>query len=300
MMIIDAHVHLYPGAIAEKASGSIGSFYGMPVRYDGSARALLDACARAGVEKCVLCSVATTPAQVGSINNFLAGEKERLGFAALCALHPRMTETQLAEALDFARENGLAGAKLHPDCQRFHADDPQVFFIYEALAARRLPLLLHAGDSRFDFSSPARVANVARAFPDMTLIAAHLGGWSQWEDSARLLPDCDILVDTSSSLYGLPPARAREIIRAFGAERVLFGTDFPMWDAAGELRRLRSLELEEEEMELILWRNAAGIFFPKEESPVCAVNFPKGKTVTVYGKVELSLEPGDGRFITVE
>ncbi|MDR2686807.1 MAG: amidohydrolase family protein [Oscillospiraceae bacterium] len=265
MMVIDAHAHLYPDAIAGKASGSIASFYAMPTRYDGSARALLDACARAGVGKCVLCAVATAPAQVCSINKFLAGEKERLGFAALCALHPHMTGAQLAEALDYARANGFAGAKLHPDCQRFRADDPKVFFLYEALAARGLPLLLHAGDSRYDFSSPARVANVARAFPGLTLVAAHLGGWSQWEDGARLLPGLDnVLVDTSSSLYSLPPARAREIIRAFGAQRVLFGTDFPMWDAAEELRLLRALELTPEEMEGILWGNAAGVFFRGE------------------------------------
>jgi predicted TIM-barrel fold metal-dependent hydrolase len=260
-MIIDAHVHIYPDAIAEKASGSIASFYEMPTRYDGSARALLDACARAGVRKCVLCAVATAPAQVGPSNKFLAGEKARLGFAALCALHPHMTEAQLAEALDFAKANGLAGAKLHPDCQRFRADDPKMFFLYEALAAARLPLLLHAGDSRYDFSSPARVAGVAKAFPGLTLVAAHLGGWSQWEDGARLLPGLgNVFVDTSSSLYSLPPARAREIIRAFGARRVLFGTDFPMWDATDELRLLRALELTQEEMERILWRNAAGVF----------------------------------------
>jgi predicted TIM-barrel fold metal-dependent hydrolase len=261
-MIIDAHAHLYPDAIAEKASGSIGAFYSMPVMYDGGAQALLRACHRAGVEKCVLSSVATTPAQVRSINSFLADEKDRLGFAALCALHPGMTEAQLAAELDFARGRGLAGAKLHPDFQRFYADDPGVFFIYEALAARRMPLLIHAGDARYDFSSPERVAKAAKAFPGLTIIAAHLGGWSQWEEGARLLPGCgNVCVDTSSSLYSLPPARARETIRAFGARRVLFGTDFPMWDAAGELRRLRALGLDEEDMEMILWRNAAGVFF---------------------------------------
>jgi hypothetical protein len=102
-MIIDSHVHIYPDAIAGRASGSIASFYSMPTRYDGSARVLLDSCGRAGVQKCVLCSVATAPAQVGSINTFLAGEKTRLGFAALCALHPQMTEAQLAGALDFGQ-----------------------------------------------------------------------------------------------------------------------------------------------------------------------------------------------------
>ena len=135
-----------------------------------------------------------------------------------------------------------------------------MLFIYEALAAYQLPL--HAGDDRYDFSSPQRVARVARAFPGLMLIAAHLGGWSQWEDSARLLPGCgNVLVNTSSSFCRLPPARAKAIIRAFGAGRVLFGTDFAMWDAAEELRMLRGLGLAEEELELILWKNAEKLFF---------------------------------------
>jgi predicted TIM-barrel fold metal-dependent hydrolase len=261
-MIIDAHVHLYPDGIAAKAAESIGAFYSMPMRYDGSARTLLEICSRAGVDKCVLCSVATTPAQTRAINQFLANEKDRLGFAALCAVHPQMTEAQLALELEFARARGLAGAKLHPDFQRFQADDPAVFFIYEALAACGLPLLLHAGDSRYDYSTPARVAAVARAFPGLTIIAAHLGGWSQWDAAVPLLSECaNVCVDTCSSLYCLPPARARGLIRAFGAKRVLFGTDFPMWDAADEIRRLMALGLTEDELEQIFWKNAERLFF---------------------------------------
>jgi len=264
-VIIDAHVHLYPDSIAEKAAESIAAFYSIPVRYDGSARTLLRACENAGVGKCVLCSVATAPAQVRPINIFLAEEKDRLGFAALCALHPRMTEAELADELDFTRARGLSGAKLHPDFQRFAADGPAAFRLYEALAAYQLPLLLHAGDRRYDFSSPQRIANIARAFPGLAIVAAHLGGWSDWEESARRLPSFNnVCVDTSSSLYELTPARAREIIRAFGAERVLFGTDFPMWDAADELRVLRGLGLAREELELILHANAEKIFFGRD------------------------------------
>ena len=260
-MIIDAHVHLYPDRIAEKATGSIADFYGMPMRHVGSAQALLRVCEAAGISKCVLCSVATVPEQARRINEFLAEEKDRLGFAALCALHPRMTEQALAEELAFARAKGFAGAKLHPDFQRFAADDPALGFLYEALSASGLPLLLHTGDSRFDYSSPRRAANVAKAFPDLTLVAAHLGGWSEWEDARLLWNFGNVYVDTCSSLYRHTPAQARETVRAFGAGRVLFGTDFPMWDAADELRMLRALALTPEEMERILWKNAAELFF---------------------------------------
>ncbi|MDR2753190.1 MAG: amidohydrolase, partial [Oscillospiraceae bacterium] len=169
-MIIDAHVHLYPDKIAAKAAQNIGAFYDLPMAYDGSLAQLKAACQRAGVAACVLCSVATAPAQAHSINVFLADAKTRLGWAALCALHPAMAPQEVTAALDFAQAQGMVGAKLHPDFQRFCADDPAVFPLYGALAARGMPLLLHAGDARFRFSNPQKIARLLQAFPTLTVV----------------------------------------------------------------------------------------------------------------------------------
>ena len=46
----------------------------------------------------------------------------------------------------------------------------------------------------------------------------------------------------------------------YGAERVFFGTDYPMWSPKDELAFFRSLELPKEEQEAILWNNAAKLF----------------------------------------
>jgi predicted TIM-barrel fold metal-dependent hydrolase len=182
-LIIDSHVHLYPDKIAAKASQAIGAFYDLPMVSAGSAVALQQACRTAGVEKCVLCSVATAPAQVPSINRFLADEKDRLGYAALCALHPHMTADELSAALDDAQARGMAGSNQNPDIPRFDADYPSVFFLYEALSERKLTLLIHAGDTRYKYSNPERIAHVLQAFPQLTVVAAHFGGWSEWDDS---------------------------------------------------------------------------------------------------------------------
>ena len=96
-----------------------------------------------------------------------------------------------------------------------------------------------------------------KRFPNLTVIGAHLGGWSVWEEAAdRLPPYTNFHVDCSSSLYALTPERARSIIGAYGAERVLFGTDYPMWPVGDELSRLQALGLSEQEMEAITHRNA--------------------------------------------
>ncbi|MDR2752964.1 MAG: amidohydrolase family protein, partial [Oscillospiraceae bacterium] len=101
-----------------------------------------------------------------------------------------------------------------------------------------------------------------QAFPTLTVVAAHFGGWTEWEDAVQTLAGQykNLYVDTCSSLHWLSPARARGVVRAFGANKVLFGTDYPMWDAADELAMLRAAGLRQTELELVLHKNAEHVY----------------------------------------
>ena len=72
MKIIDAHTHIFPTKIAFKASESIGNFYGIPMHSDASPESLLRLQAELGSERCLVCSAALSPAQVETINDFIA------------------------------------------------------------------------------------------------------------------------------------------------------------------------------------------------------------------------------------
>lgn len=253
-MIIDAHAHIFPDKIAEKASKSIGAFYGLDMNFDGRLATLLEVGDRAGVDRFVVQSVATTAAQVEHINDFIAASvaahPDRLiGFATI---HPDHADA--CAELDRAYEMGLKGVKIHPDFQLFHIDDDRAMRIYEHIAGR-MPLLVHTGDYRYEWSKPRRMARVLDAFPKLQVIGAHFGGWSEWDSVAEVYAGREIWVDTSSSLYELSPERAVELIRFFGADHVLFGTDYPMWDASEELERFAALPLTGDERELILHGN---------------------------------------------
>ena len=83
-----------------------------------------------------------------------------------------------------------------------------------------------------------------------------------WEQAAEELHEYkNLMVDCSSSLYSLTPQKAAEIVRMYGAERVLFGTDYPMWAPDEELKRFYAMNLTEEENDLILYKNARRLFF---------------------------------------
>ena len=258
--IIDAHCHVYPDKIARKASDSTGAFYDMPSRLDGKISTLLSYGEAAGIGHFVIQSVATTPKQVSSINHFIAGAVATGDgrFTGLGTLHPdsENIEAEVEEIIAL----GLKGVKLHPDIQRFGIDEDRVHAIYE-LCEGRLPILMHTGDSRFDFSNPNRMEPVLARYPRLTVIGAHFGGWSVWDEAtARLAKYENLLVDCSSSLYAMPPERARELIMAYGTERVLFGTDYPMWYPEVEIARLMEVELTDAEREDIFYNNAARLF----------------------------------------
>ena len=151
---------------------------------------------------------------------------------------------------------GLRGVKLHPDIQGFKIDDYRCLRIYELCEERKLPILMHTGDRRYDYSNPNRLLPVLEIYTGLTVIGAHLGGWSIWEEASRAyagLPN--FYVDCSSSFPYLNKDTAREIIRRYGAEKVLFGTDYPMWSPEKEIETFFSLGLDENEIKCILNSN---------------------------------------------
>ena len=258
--IIDAHCHIYPDKIAEKASGSTGTFYDLPSLMDGKVSTLLTHGTAAGIDRFIVQSVATTPKQVSSINRFIAGAvAESSGkFTGLGTLHPDSEdiEADVEELISL----GLRGVKLHPDIQKFKIDDYRMLKIYE-LCEGRLPILMHTGDCRYDFSNPNRLMPILGIYKNLTVIGAHFGGWSIWEEATKQLTGYkNLYVDCSSSLYAISKETAKELIRAYGTERVLFGTDYPLWTPEEEVARFMEIDLTDSEREDILYNNAAKLF----------------------------------------
>jgi predicted TIM-barrel fold metal-dependent hydrolase len=252
--IIDAHTHIYPDKIAAKAAESIGNFYNMTSRYsEGSIDRLLDIGRTRGVSGFLVCSVATTPQQVPSINTFIREQCDRHPeFYGFAAIHPLIENP--GEEIAMARALGLLGLKLHPDFQKFNIDSKEMYEIYEA-AQSVMPVLLHMGDMRYDFSHPRRLKKVLEDFPKLTVIAAHLGGWEVWDEARELLTHDNVWFDTCSALQVLTTEQAKRQILSLGMEKCFFGTDYPVWDYDKELEMFFKLGFSREDNQKILARN---------------------------------------------
>ena len=221
----------------------------------GTAEQLIKDGGKAGITRYVVHSVATTAHQVRSINEFIRRECEaHPEFIGFITLHQDLSEEEILAEIDFALENNLKGIKLHPDFQKFNIDDESAERFYRA-AEGKLPILLHMGDDRYEFSKPARLAKMAKKYPKVNFIAAHFGGYRCWAEAPIYKGLDNVYFDTCSSLPFISAEKARELIDMFGADKFFFGTDFPMWDATGEFERFNQIPLTDVEREMILSGN---------------------------------------------
>ncbi len=259
--VIDAHCHIYPEKIASRAIAGTDNFYGTTSYGTGTTTQLKSLANHSGTDHYIVQSVATTAKQVKSINEFIASEVEQSNglFTGLGALYP--DSPYVADDVKHIVSLGLKGVKLHPDIQNFKIDDYRCLKIYELCEQEGLPILMHTGDSRYDNSNPNRLLPVLKIFTGLTVVGAHLGGYSVWEEASKKLCELpNFHVDCSSSFPFLSQQKVIEIIRRYGSDHVLYGTDYPMWSPIDEIETFISLDLTDREKRLILSENAKKIF----------------------------------------
>lgn len=256
MPVVDVHVHIYPEKISERATQSIGRFYNIEMdAQDGTVTRLYEMIERSPITHCVVCSVAVKPATVSSINDFIAQEvADHNNLMGFMAMHQDFDDP--AVEIERAQQMGLCGIKLHPDTQAVNMDDPRLMKVYDIARACHLPLIIHCGDYRYDYSHPRRLKRILHEFPGLVVDAAHFGGWSIQDWALEFLEDEDCFLDMSSSMRFLGPRRTRELVYAYGTDRILFGSDFPMWKPVDEYEQFSSLGFSDSELEDMCWHNA--------------------------------------------
>ena len=256
MEIIDAHAHIYPHKIAQKATQAIGNFYDIHMQLtEGTTDILLEQGSKAGITKYIVHSCATKAEQVRSINEFVKSELDKHdNFIGFMTLHQDLTEEQIYDEVCWGLRNGFKGIKLHPDFQKFYIDGQDAKKFYRVVGDK-MPILFHTGDDRYEYSKPRRLANMAKEFKNVNFIGAHFGGYRCWNDVEVYKGLDNVFFDTCSSLMFIDDVKAKSIIDLLGSEKFFFGTDFPMWDATSELARFNKVKLTEKERENILAKN---------------------------------------------
>jgi len=251
-VIIDAHTHVWPDRIAPLALGN-NRVPGLAARGDGTVGGLTSSMSASGVELSCCLGIANEARQVDKVNAFVAGlaDDRRLGFGTV---HVGLS---VEENLASLRRHGITAVKVHPLFQRFALDDPRLWELFEAFGAD-VAVIVHVGaggdEHTNSLSSPAMIAGIARTFPNLRLVACHFGGYRILDAAEELLTGVDVVLETSwpPSLATLRPERVRDLIRRHGAERVVFGSDWPMTDPGAEIKAIDALGLSDDETKSVL------------------------------------------------
>ena len=255
--VIDFHAHAFPQRISERAISRIEGLSGISSVLDGTLGSLLRSMDAAGIERSVILSIATKPAQFASILSWsraIASDRI-IPFISVNPADPRARENARVAA-----EEGFRGLKFHPYYQDFDLDDPAMDPVYGVMEEKKLICVFHTGfDHAYPFvrrADPARVVRVLHRFPRLTFVATHLGAWRDWDLVEEHLAGANLWIDTAYSLEFMPPEDARRLILGFPADRVLFGSDSPWADQGGSLALVRGLSLGPAREQLILGGNA--------------------------------------------
>jgi uncharacterized protein len=292
-VIVDAHLHVYPSAARGRADKD-----GYPITEYGAGRAVLSerdgdvasalaALAEAGAQRAVALqsfelpglpfpdgrfwpAEPAHPEQAGALaaaNGWLCDlAREHPAFLPFVGVHPAVATGEWLAA--HVAAVGAAGVKLHTIGQRVDPDDPGLHPVYALCAERGLPVVAHCGPDRHgrDFATPGAFVAVARRFPGLPLVLAHLGGacWRDVPAVAEACPgvrfDLSEIVSWTGSEHGPSAAELAALVRTVGAGRVLMGSDFPWYDPADVVARVHALPgLGDGERAAILGGNAAAL-----------------------------------------
>lgn len=256
-MIIDFHTHMFPDKIAKGTIDFLAGVCKIEPHTDGTYTGLKKETLGSGIDLSVALPIVTKPSQFQSVNTFAVKYQEKpiLSFGSI---HPDSSDYR--GELRRIKDMGLKGIKLHPDYQEVYFNDIRYKRIVAYASELDLIISVHAGA---DPKSPEDIHCTPRMSAEVIwdthptkLVLAHMGGNNQWDDVEKYLVGKEVYFDTGVVLNRMPQEQFLRIVRAHGADKILFATDSP-WSGQKEfLRIIKEMPLTEEERIKILGENA--------------------------------------------
>lgn len=259
-MLIDFHIHAFPDNLAERAVGSLAEKSGFHPVTDGTISNTREKMKKWGIDYGIVLNIATNPKQQTKVNLF-AKDSNKDNIISFGSVNPFSSDA-LCE-LDRIKEYGLKGIKLHPEYQEYDIDNEMVYPIYKKASDLGLIMVFHGGkDVAYPNSlraHPKAIRKFADDFKSAKIVIAHYGGYRLYDEVLEHLAGSHVYIDTSCDIGTITPEKAKEIIKAHGADKVLFGSDCPWQDPGKAIEFINSLGLSDEEKDAIFYKNALNL-----------------------------------------
>ena len=273
-MIIDFHTHVFPPQIKKNRSKYIDSDPCFAILYSeknaklATADELIASMDKAGVDISVIVNIGwTTHELCVETNDYILESIARypqrlIGF---CTVQPHSYEAAITEIERCAQEGIRGVGEIRPDIQLFDLRDEEVIEpLIKVIRKHKLILLTHASEPvghnypGKGTITPDMLYPFITSYPDLTIVCAHWGGGLPFY---ALMPEVkqamnNVFFDTAASPFLYSPQIYNQVIQLVGAEKILFGSDYPLLAQSRLLEEIRSLDLPEETRDLILSGNA--------------------------------------------
>jgi len=273
-MIVDFHTHVFPPQIKKDRSKYIerdpcfAILYSDPKSKIATADELIASMDEAGVDISVIANIGwTTHELCVETNDYILESISRypqrlIGFGAV---QPQSPDAAVAE-IERCAKAGIKGiGEMRPDIQLFDLTDELMMAPFvEAVIKFKLILLTHASEP-VGHNYPGKggitpdiLYPFITSFPDLTIVCAHWGGGLPFYS---LMPEvrkamANVFFDTAASPLLYTPQVYNQVIQLVGAERILFGSDYPLLAQGRQLKEIKALNLAKETESLILSGNA--------------------------------------------
>lgn len=260
-MIIDFHTHAFPATIAARALTTLSGAIQKKPLTDGTPDSLISRLDEYGVDRAVVCNIATNAKQTTSVNNFAIETIKNHGdrLTPLGSVNPEFVGA--SDEIERLHNAGIVGLKIHPDYMHHTIDDPLFDEIFDTAAQLGMFIVTHAG---FDVYSPQKVwANpdaVLRRLeksPKTKLICAHMGGNMMWSEVYDKLLGKNIYIDTAFvSFTSVTREFAANMMLKHDGNKILFGSDCPWCSSRDTFDYVDSLAISDDLKEKIFEENA--------------------------------------------
>lgn len=276
--IVDAHTHTYPSyEKASKILKSFTDFYKMQPSNigEGTIDEVVINMQKHGIDFTILANFA--PAKILHQNNIwtLNESKKCKTLIPMVSLHPEMGYG-LVEHLKEYISLGAKGLKFHSSVQELEADNVALAEVYEYCEEISFPILFHCGlvseETTNNYSDIEMLLPIIERYRNIPIILGHMAE-GKIEDVLWLAQaHSNVFFDTSITISGLHCIKrvhddcwqdddvVIEVIKKIGADRILFGSDYPFGSPIHDINRLIQMDISDLDKKLILGGNAIRLF----------------------------------------
>lgn len=238
-MIIDAHTHL-----------------GFNDVVDATPEQLIASMDAAGIGRSLVLAGEINGCPTEKLLGIVAAHGDR--FAAVGSISPLSQDAPSVDAIErWLKEGKICGLKFYPGYEFFHPWDAALRPYLELLASYERPAIFHCGDTfskvhsaKLKYAHPLHIDDLAVEMPELCIVMSHLG-YPWIVDAAEVYyKNHRVHADCSGFVYGeFSPDQSTHFAQVFAdflriggtAERLLFGSDWPVSNQASYLRTVDAL-----------------------------------------------------------